>query len=208
MTVSAKNGATPLLDQNYGYHTGKSRLRQVDDGTQAARYDYEPNSPLVNTVTMGMVSGGSVSPRLTTVRDHDNWNRLRSMSVTPSGGASPGLGRGFSYDGANQRTRQTLGDGSYWSYEYDALGQLKVGSQRLKDGTPIAGRANEYDQDKWNRLTGVTSTPRGSTMPAPDVSGIARAPGSAGRAVRAPRGATPERRGETSRTGGSCYHLG
>ena len=177
MTMLAMNGATPLLNQNYGYQAGTSRLRQVDDGTQAARYDYEPNSPLVNTVTMGMVSGGSVIPRLTTVRDYDKWNRLMGVTATPSGSTMPAMGkRGYEYNAAQQRKRQTLEDGSYWAYDYDALGQVKAGNHHLKDGMPLAGQHFEYDYDalgnrtfsrsggdiSWYSLRQVSYAPAGS----------------------------------------------
>ena len=48
----------------------------------------------------------------------------------------------------------TLIDGSYWVYEYDALGQVKSGKRYWSDGTPVAGQQFEYGHDTiGNRTT-------------------------------------------------------
>jgi len=46
----------------------------------------------------------------------------------------------YDLNSANQRVRMTLADGSYWAYDYDALGQVKAGNHHLKDGMPLAGK--------------------------------------------------------------------
>ncbi len=53
----------------------------------------------------------------------------------------------YSYNSANQRTRTTTADGSYWSYEYDALGQVKRGGKFFSDGYPVPGQQFEYGFD-------------------------------------------------------------
>ena len=50
----------------------------------------------------------------------------------------------YVYNNANQRTRATLADGSYWLYEYDSLGQVRSGKKYWADGTPVAGQQFEY----------------------------------------------------------------
>jgi len=38
-----------------------------------------------------------------------------------------------------QRVQSALVDGSYWSYNYDSLGQVTSGRKYWADGTPVAG---------------------------------------------------------------------
>ena len=58
------------------------------------------------------------------------------------------------YNGANQRTRTQLADGSFWIYEYDSLGQVKSGKRYWSDWTPVAGQQFEYAfDDIGNRET-------------------------------------------------------
>ena len=47
-----------------------------------------------------------------------------------------------------------LADGSFWIYEYDALGQVKSGKRYWSDWTPVAGQSFEYGfDDIGNRNT-------------------------------------------------------
>jgi len=56
---------------------------------------------------------------------------------------------GFEYrhNRAHQRTRMKLADGSYWLYQFDALGQVVSGRRYWGDGTPVAGEQFEYAFD-------------------------------------------------------------
>ncbi len=74
---------------------------------------------------------------------------------------------------ANKGVRVDLADGSFWIYQYDALGQVISGKRYWSDGTPVAGQQFEYgfddignrkvarrggDENGWNlreRLYGV-----------------------------------------------------
>ncbi len=57
------------------------------------------------------------------------------------------------YNMANQRTKTTLADNSYWNYAYDDLGQLDSGGKHTS-GAQISGRQFAYDQDEiGNRIT-------------------------------------------------------
>lgn len=51
------------------------------------------------------------------------------------------------YNDANQRTRATLNDGSFWIYRYDSLGQVISGKRYWNDGTPVPGQQFEYGFD-------------------------------------------------------------
>ena len=49
--------------------------------------------------------------------------------------------------------RATHADGSFWLYEYDALGQVKSGKRYWNDGTPVAGQQHEYAFDDIGNRT-------------------------------------------------------
>lgn len=53
----------------------------------------------------------------------------------------------YNYNPANQRTKDTLADGSYWVYGYDSLGQVSSGAKYFANGTPVAGQQFDYTFD-------------------------------------------------------------
>jgi len=128
----------PLCDNAYGYDAA-SRLASVSDGTNTASYGYLANSLLVGTLTLQR--GGST--RLTTVRGYDNLNRLTNILNN----AALTVSSGYGYNAANQRTNQWREDGTYWVYQYDALGQVTSGKKYWADGTPVAGQQFTYNFD-------------------------------------------------------------
>src|SRR2546428_4532622 len=99
------------------------------------------NSPLISQVLFRQSS----TTRMTTSKQHDNLNRLTSIGSAPSAGST--VSDAYSYNDANQRIRATLADGSYWSYDYDTLGQVRTGKRYWNDGTPVAGQQYEYGFD-------------------------------------------------------------
>ena len=138
-SLSAQYSSTPLLQHSYVYDPSSGRLQTVSDGVNNAAYGYLANSPLVNTVTFRQ----NTTTRLTTTKSYDFLNRLTSVSSSPSSSIS----FGYQYNQANQRTRNTTADGSYWSYEYDSLGQVKRGAKFFSDGYPVPGQQFEYGFD-------------------------------------------------------------
>ena len=141
------NTGAPILSYSYGYDAA-SRLTNVNDGTYSASYSYLANSPLVSQLTFRSNS----ATRMTTSKSYDYLNRLQRISSTDSSSANVGS-FDYSYNDANQRTRMGLGDGSYWIYEYDGLGQVISGKHYWSDGTPVAGQQFEYSfDDIGNRL--------------------------------------------------------
>ena len=68
----------------------------------------------------------SDATRMTTTKSYDFLNRLTSISSAGSQLPAPSS-FGYTYNGANQRTQNTLADGSFWSYAYDTLGQVTNG---------------------------------------------------------------------------------
>ncbi len=89
--------------------------------------------------------------RMTTTKAWDNQNRLTQISSVPS--VASVVSFSYGYNAANQRIRRTDADGSYWRYEYDALGQVKSGKKYWPDGTPVAGQQFEYAHDDIGNRT-------------------------------------------------------
>jgi RHS repeat-associated protein len=140
------NGSSWLTQIRYTYNNA-SRLQTVISGTNSASYTYSANSPLVSQVSF---TNGSVQ-RMTTTKQYDLLNRLTNISS-----ASSLLSSSFTYahNSANQRTRRTEQDSSYWNYQYDSLGQVTAGKRFWSDGTPVAGQQFEYAfDDIGNRRT-------------------------------------------------------
>src|SRR2546422_4813066 len=84
---------------------------------------------------------------MTTTKSYDNLNRLLTISSQPSGSGQSAISFSYLYNEANQRTRRTDSDGSYWLYQYDTLGQLTSAKHYWPDGTPVAGQQFEYVYD-------------------------------------------------------------
>jgi len=122
----------------YGYDAA-SRLASVSDGTNSAAYGYIDNSPLVGQITL---SQNGVT-RMTTTKGYDNLNRLTNVMNA----ASVNMSSAYQYNMANQRTNQLREDGTYWVYQYDALGQVTSGKKYWSDGTPVAGQQFTYNFD-------------------------------------------------------------
>jgi RHS repeat-associated protein len=140
--VSSANGAAILTTNGYTFDTA-GRLNTARDGTFSATYSYLANSPLVSQITFK----SNTTVRLTTTKQYDYLNRLLLVSSLPSASGLAPLAYAYSYNDANQRTRVNLADGSFWIYEYDALGQVKSGKRYWSDWTPVAGQQFEYGFD-------------------------------------------------------------
>jgi len=101
---------------------------------------------------------------MTTTKQYDYLNRLTSISSVPS--ASSAVNFNYNYNNANQRVQSALVDGSYWSYNYDSLGQVTSGKKYWADGTPVAGQQFDYAFD--------TIGNRGSTKTGGDETGASQ----------------------------------
>lgn len=127
----------------YGYDNA-SRLATVDDGNNdTATYSYVANSPLVNQITFQQ----SGTMRMTTTKSYDYLNRLKHISSAPSGSGTVPVTFNYTYNSANQRTKNVLENGSYWIYQYDNLGQVTNGVKYFADGTLIPGQTFGYQFD-------------------------------------------------------------
>jgi len=87
-------------------------------------------------------------------RQFDCLDRLLQVSsVSPQGANQLPSVHGYGLNAANQRTRLTLADSSYWVYQYDSLGQVSSGKRYLADGIPVAGEQFEYGFDDIGNRT-------------------------------------------------------
>ena len=76
------------------------------------------------------------------------------MLFSISSTAASTISSGYGYNDANQRTRNLQPDGSFWVYQYDALGQVISGKKYWSDWTPVPGQQFEYlFDDIGNRTT-------------------------------------------------------
>ncbi|MBI3870960.1 MAG: RHS repeat-associated core domain-containing protein [Verrucomicrobia bacterium] len=146
--------ASTLIAMTYGYDAA-SRLTSVTNGTYSATYSYIANSPLVGQI----VFRDNTTTRMTTSKTYDSLNRLLSISSVTT---IPVSSYGYQYNDANQRTRIDMVDGSFWSYEYDKLGQVISGKRYWADGTPVPGQQYEYGFDDIGNRSSTKSGGDGS----------------------------------------------
>ena len=138
-SLAALAGATPLVTTTYGYDNA-SRLQTVSDGSNSATYTYLANSPLVSQIAFKQGN----TTRMTTIKQYDYLNRLKQISSVPSAAGVLPLSYNYNYNLANQRTKNTLADGSFWEYQYDTLGQVTNGVKHFADGTLVPGQSFGY----------------------------------------------------------------
>jgi len=129
----------------------RRRVIEVSSGNFSAGYTYLANSPLIQQVAFK----DGTTTRMTTTKSYHYLIRL--LSISSMTGSTNVSSHAYTYNDANQRTRAQLGDGSYWIYEYDKLGQVISGKRYWADGTLVPGQQHEYAfDDIGNRTTAKT----------------------------------------------------
>ena len=93
---------------------------------------------------------------MTTAKNLDHLNRLQS--IVSSVGSNVVSSHAYVNNSADQRTRATLADGSYWIYTYDDFGQVIGGNRYWADGQPVAGQQFGYSFDGIGNRTGTVTT--------------------------------------------------
>ena len=118
----------------------------VTEGDDSVRYSFLANSPLVGQIEFKHDG----AKRMTTTKQYDRLNRLKSISST--GGASSGSpilsSFDYQYNQANQRIQASLEDGSHWEYAYDLLGQVTSGKKLQANRAPEPEQTFEYAHDE------------------------------------------------------------
>ncbi|MGO9203538.1 MAG: hypothetical protein ACLQM8_23700, partial [Limisphaerales bacterium] len=145
MSVLAPGAAA--WTQSYTYDATR-RLASVASPAGSFAYSYKVGS----TVLPGsLVQGLTLPSGAVVTNSYDALARLTGTYLTNSQGAGLNL-HAYSYNAANQRTRQTRLNGDYVTYTYDNIGQLKTAVGTEKGGT--TNRWQEqlgYAYDKaWN----------------------------------------------------------
>jgi RHS repeat-associated protein len=82
---------------------------------------------------------------MTTSNKYDYVNRLTAIFSTAS--AKSVVNYQYQYNTANQRTTVTYADNSFWTYGYDALGQVSNAVKRWGDNSAVAGQQFGYGFD-------------------------------------------------------------
>ncbi len=123
--LTLKNGSTTLHGETWGYGEA-SRLDHIIAGTERVDYGYESNSSLVHTVTFK--HNGSVV--MTTTKNYDFVNRL--TEIKSETGSTTVSRYAYDYNALNQRSKATLADNGYWSYDYNAKGEVISGTARMR----------------------------------------------------------------------------
>ncbi len=149
-SLTAFHDLEMIQDVDYTYDNA-SRLHEVKafDQTHTATYAYHDNSSLVHTVTFN----NGTQNVMTTTRNFDTLNRLTSIASTKYD-STVFTSHAYEFTDANQRTKQTLADNSYWSYTYDNLGQVAEGKRHQTiPGKFFTGQQFEYEYDTIGNLT-------------------------------------------------------
>ena len=147
--LKSQISGSQITAHDYAYDSA-GRLASAADGYYSGTYSYLADSPLVSQITFK----SNTTVRLNTTKSYDYLNRLTSINSVGSGSTNPAVTSfGYAYNNANQRTRVGLPDGSFWIYEYDALGQVKSGNRYWSDWTPVAGQQFEYGFDDIGNRT-------------------------------------------------------
>jgi RHS repeat-associated protein len=157
--ASEKQGTVPhfVLRQHWNYDffgRWSSSDQQVGNQTYRVTQTYHPTSTLKNET---LFSQGS-STRLRTSRSYDLLSRLSSQTHTATGLSGSTAGHQYGYNLANQRTQRTDGNGSTWSWSYDALGQLDTAVRKNSNAQFLAGQQFDFDYDQ---IGNRTATKRG-----------------------------------------------
>jgi YD repeat-containing protein len=122
-------------------------------------YSYLANSPLVTNIWFTNNS----TLRMTTTKAYDYLNRLTNIGSSSSSFSSS---FDYVYNPASQRTSVTNVDGSYWVYNYDAMGQVTSGKKYWSDGTTVAGQQFDYSFDDIGNRQSTTRDTRTATYSA------------------------------------------
>lgn len=102
--------------------------------------------------------------RMTRTNQFDNLNRLTNLVWSVGGTVVASFAQQF--NDANQKTRVTLLDGSYWLYLYDPLGQVTSANKYWSDGTPVAGQhfTLTFDDIGNRKVTAVGGDQTGANL--------------------------------------------
>lgn len=157
-SLQVSKDGTPLLPaaHSFTYHPGTGRPFTAGDGTNTATYSYLPNSDWLNTTV--------IPGKITVTKTPDAQGRLDSIVTTR--GATTVESHTWHYDAASRRDRDTLADGSFWSYSYNTRGEVTFGNKNLPTSVPAIGRRFGYSYDPIGNRKQTTVNTRVATYTA------------------------------------------
>ncbi|NQU39968.1 MAG: RHS repeat-associated core domain-containing protein [Lentisphaerae bacterium] len=142
ISLQASGPSDPVAESRYTFDVA-GRLSSVSDGNDVATYTYGQDGQTATGVSVGGV--------LTVIKTQDGLGRVTQISNAPTN-ASP-VSHTYTYNSANQRTKNTLADASYWAYTYDDLGQVTGGKHYIASGAEVGGQQWEYTFDQAGNRT-------------------------------------------------------
>ena len=156
--VVLKADGAGVARNRYGYDEA-GRIEQVSDGANTATYEYGPDRASV--ASRSVFHAGTLA--MTVTNTYDGLGRLLEKLSSPSTAGIPACGSQpisyrYDYNDADQRTRCTLADGSYWRYDYDELGQVVAGRRFFSDGQPVPFAQFHYGFDTIGNRTHASAT--------------------------------------------------
>ena len=129
----------------YGYDT-ISRINQVIGHGITNTYTYAPNRPVLQSLVQGDVQ--------TVTYDYDFAQRLKKISTAVTNTIISS--HEYTYNNRNLRVRADREDGTYWTYSYDAKGQVTGGIKYTAAGQIIPGYVFGYNYDDiGNRVDAI-----------------------------------------------------
>ncbi len=144
-------GATGAgYEVGYGYDAA-GRLSRVQGNGIEAGYEYAADGRSVAAVRLGAGGVEVVSGQ----REYDELGYLRKIRW--QGGVEVLGEREYEVNAIGQRTRCAGGDGTYWAYGYDELGQLIEAGKFTEGGKPVAGQQYKYAYDSIGNRREVQS---------------------------------------------------
>jgi YD repeat-containing protein len=159
-SLQVSQGQTSLVSQSFGFDAA-SRLASAAQYTAFAAYSYV-NGSAANLV-QSIVFTNSGQPVMTTSKSYDTLDRLTSISSTVANQTTPVSGFNYTYNAANERIQASvLSDGSHWTYGYDGLGQVTLGSRQWSDNSAVGGQQFGYSFDSIGNRTSATVNGRQS----------------------------------------------
>ena len=137
---------TPYHAIAYSYDPA-GRLHVVSNDVMHALYTYAADGFSMYDTTIASGAGVIVQ----TAKRHDGLGRV--FSITNEVGGQLVSSSAYAYNVADQRTEQTLGDGSQWRYAYDELGQVVSGRKYFDDGVMDGAAQFTYRYDTIGNRT-------------------------------------------------------
>ncbi len=166
-SVTASRMVTGVMTS---YHTtgytydAASRLSTVTDGTNFATYNYLANSGnmidnVVYAVDTNLTDGQQLptTNMFTTSKTYDQLGRFTHHQSVRASDAAVLSSYGYTYNKQGQRAQAQMTDGSYWDYQYDALGQLSGAAKFTSAGTILPGYQYNYQYDQIGNRTKVST---------------------------------------------------